>query len=80
MELAHRVSAVDRLEWRERYREAAARAIRHRHRHADKLAITRPEELSDEQLVETVMRLEGWLLERPPLPIEPDSWLAGHGE
>lgn len=76
MELAHRVSAVDRLEWRERYREVAAQAIRHRHKHADKLAVTRPEDLADEQLLETVMRLDAWLLEQSPLPIDPDSWIA----
>lgn len=76
MELLHRVSAVDRLLWQERYIEAAAQAICHRHRHAAKLARTAPEELSDGQLVDTVMRLEAWLMEQLALPVDPDSWIA----
>jgi len=76
VELAARVSAVDRLAWRERYLEAASQAIQHRHKHAVKLAVTRPEVLTDEQLIETVMRLDAWLLEQPELPIHPDSWTA----
>jgi hypothetical protein len=80
MELAAPLSALDRFYLREEYRELAAQAIRQRHRHARKLVETEPESLSDGALAETVLRLKGWLADQPPLPVDPDSHQARHGE
>lgn len=76
MDLAHEIGPVDRYYLTEEYRELAAQAIRLRHKHAAKLAETRPEELSDGQLAGTVLRLKAWIAEQPPLPVDPDSYLA----
>lgn len=76
MELAQRIGPVARIDLCEEYRNLAATAIRHRHRHASKLAEMQPEDLSDGQLAETVRRLKAWLADRPALPVAPDSYLA----
>lgn len=80
MQLAGPLGPVARLHLCEEYRALAATAIRLRHRHARKLAVTAPEALGDGQLAETVLRLKGWILEQPPLPVDPDSYQARHGK
>lgn len=79
MELARPLGPVARLTLRAEYRDLAATAIRLRHKHAAKLARTRPEDLDDGTLAEVVLRLTGWIAEQPPLPVDPDSYLARHG-
>jgi hypothetical protein len=79
MELARRIGAVERFHLSERFLELASTAIRLRHRHAGRLATTRPDDLTDGHLAETVLRLEAWIAEQPPLPVHPDSYRARHG-
>lgn len=79
MELAQQIGAIARFHLNEEYRELAATAIRMRHKHALRLAETQPESLDDGVLAETVLRLKAWIAEQPPLPIDPDSYLARHG-
>ena len=76
MELVGLIGPVDRLWLLEEYRELAAQAIRHRHRHACKLVEMQPEKLSGGTLAETVLRLKAWIAEQPELPVDPNSWLA----
>ncbi len=80
MDLAQPIGPVARLNLREEYRELAATAIRLRHKHAVKLARTQPEDLDDGTLAEAVLRLTAWIAEQPPLPVDPDSYLARHGD
>lgn len=76
MEMANRIDPVERLDWNERFREQAAQAICLRHPDAVWLAHVEPEELDAEHLIDTVMRLEAWIAEQPPLAIHPDSETA----
>ncbi len=79
MELARRISKLDRFHLSAEYITLAARAICLRHKHADKLAKTQPEDLTDGQLAETVLKLKAWVAEQPvPVP-HPDSYRARHG-
>lgn len=73
MDLAQRIGPVARFHLAEEYLDLAATAIRMRHKNARKLAATRPDDLSDGQLAETVLRLKAWIAEQPPLPVDPDS-------
>jgi hypothetical protein len=73
------LSAVERLEWSERFRSLAATAIRLRHRHADWLARAQPTDMDDGALVDIVQQVEAWIAEQPPLPIHPDSHAARQG-
>lgn len=80
MELARRIGPVDRYWLCQEYRELAATAIRMRHPSAAWLARHEPEALRDGVLAEAVLKLKAWVADRPPLPIDPDSHTARHGD
>lgn len=74
--MAHVPTPIERFWLCQEYRALASTAVRMRHKHAVKLAATRPEELTGEVLAATVLRLKGWIAEQPELPVDPDSVLA----
>lgn len=76
------VKRLERVRMEEMFLQVAADAIQRRHPQASWIAAHSrglPIPLSDAALEAAVERLGVWLAEQPPLPIDPDSYLARHG-
>lgn len=59
-----RLTPCQRLDMMEEFQDLAGMAMRLRHKHAKKLAETRPETLDNRTLATAILRLKGWIAER----------------